>query len=99
MTPSEFDKFKSDFKKSSKVIGPIFLIVVLISFVQSSYYTVDPDEEAIIIRFGKYVGTYPPGLHFKLPMGVDDVIHVKTKRVLQAEFGFRTRDSSSRRTT
>lgn len=99
MSPSEFEKFKQDLKKSSKIIIPLALIVFLFGFVQSSYYTVDPDEEAILIRFGKYIGTYPPGLHFKLPMGIDEVIHVKTKRVLQAEFGFRTSDSSTRRTT
>lgn len=76
----------------------VVLILLGIVFVRSGYYTVEPDEEAVIIRLGKYLGTYPPGLHFKLPFGIDRVIHVKTKRVLQLEFGFRTQDLSSRRT-
>ena len=49
-----------------------------------------PDEEAVIIRLGKYKGTYPPGLHIKLPFGIDRLEKLKTILVHQAEFGFRT---------
>ncbi|MCF8059123.1 MAG: FtsH protease activity modulator HflK [Bacteriovoracaceae bacterium] len=86
-------------QKGAKFIGPIVIILFLLGVARSSYYTVDPDEEAVIIRFGQYVGTSQPGLHFKLPLGIDSVTLVKTKRVLQQEFGFRTRTTSGRRTT
>ncbi len=56
----------------------------------TSYYKVDTDEEAILLRFGKYVDTYPYGLHFKLPFGIDRAIRVKTKLRQKHEFGFRT---------
>ena len=81
------------FKDSPK--GGLVLVVVIIAFfgVLSSYYTVEPDEEAVIIRLGKYLGTYPPGLHLKLPFGIDRLEKLKTKLVHQAEFGFRTRKS------
>ncbi len=83
-----------------KVIFPIVVVFLGIIFANTSYYTVEPDEEAILIRLGKYISTQQPGLHFKIPFGVDEVIKVKTKRILQAEFGFRTKDvSRSRRTT
>ena len=65
----------------------------------SSYYTVEPNEEAILIRFGRYIETTQPGLHFKLPFGIERVIKVKTRVVHQAEFGFRTTNTSTRRTT
>jgi len=58
----------------------------------SGFYTVEPTEEAVVTRFGKYIGTYAPGLHFKLPFGVDRVKKVKAKLVLQEEFGFRTQE-------
>ncbi len=96
---NDWDKAKQDIQKNVKVIIPIITIIFLLILGKTSYYTVDPDEEAVIIRFGQYQGTALPGLHFKLPMGIDNVIHVKTKRVLQEEFGFRTRDSRSRVTT
>lgn len=55
----------------------------------SSVYTVEPSEEAVILRFGKYVSTQPPGLHFKVPF-LDRAVKVRTKVILQEEFGFRS---------
>jgi membrane protease subunit HflK len=66
-------------------------ILVLAGFV-SCFYTVQPEERAVIKRFGKVYGIAEPGLHFKLPFGVDAVQHVATERVLKQEFGFRTED-------
>lgn len=96
---NDWDMAKANILNNVKSIGSIVIIAIVLILGKTSFYTVDPDEEAIIIRFGKYTGTYPPGLHFKLPFGVDKAILVKTKRVLQEEFGFRTSDVSSRRTT
>jgi modulator of FtsH protease HflK len=95
----EFEKFKRDFQNFKGIGIPIAIVLALFLAVKSSYYTVDADEEAVLIRLGKYVDTYPPGFHFKLPFGIDKEIHVKTKRVLQVEFGFRTANLNSRRTT
>ena len=49
------------------------------------------------MRFGKYLETTSPGLHFKLPFGIDHSEKVKTKLVLQEEFGFRMVDSTDNR--
>jgi modulator of FtsH protease HflK len=57
----------------------------------TSFYTVSTSEDAVILRFGKYVKTTPPGLHFKLPFGIDEAKIVRTKVILQEEFGFRTK--------
>ena len=78
---------------------PILLIFILIPIGSSSFYTVQPDEEAVVLRFGKYVETTTPGLHFKLPFGIDTAIKVKTKLVLQEEFGFRTTSTGGKRTS
>ena len=37
----------------------------------SAYYTVPSDSVAVMQRFGKYLKEVPPGLHFKLPLGID----------------------------
>lgn len=85
-------------KNPQKILYPIVvLMVVFLGY--SSFYTVEPDEEAVVLRFGKYIDTTQPGLHFKLPFGVDQAIKVKTKLILQEEFGFRTRSTSGKRTT
>lgn len=94
----EFNKFKKDFQKNGKSFVFIILIVVVALAGMSTFYTVQPDEEAVVIRFGHYDETTSPGLHFKLPFGIDKVIKVKTKRVLQVEFGFRSESVRRSRT-
>ncbi len=56
----------------------------------TAYYTVPSDSVAVIQRFGKYLKEVPPGLHFKLPLGVDMATIVPVKRQLKQEFGFST---------
>jgi membrane protease subunit HflK len=51
---------------------------------------VEPEEIALITRFGRYVSTAQPGPHFKWPLGVDSAIKVPVQRQLKEEFGFRT---------
>lgn len=74
------------------------LALLLLWAATSSFYTVQPEERAVIKRFGAVTGTSDPGLHFKLPFGIDDIQLVKTERVLKQEFGFRTLNSAGRRT-
>lgn len=56
----------------------------------SCYYTVQPEERAVVKRLGEVIDITDPGLHFKLPLGIDRVQRVATERVLKQEFGFRT---------
>ena len=56
----------------------------------SAYYTVPSDSVAVVQRFGKYLKDVPPGLHFKLPLGIDAATIVPVKRQLKQEFGFAT---------
>jgi membrane protease subunit HflK len=56
----------------------------------TSYYTVPSDSVAVVQRFGKYLKDVPPGLHFKLPLGIDTATIVPVKRQLKQEFGFTT---------
>jgi len=56
----------------------------------SAYYTVPSDSLAVVQRFGKYLKEVPPGLHFKVPLGIDQTTIVPVKRQLKQEFGFAT---------
>jgi len=42
------------------VIG---LIVLALLYVASGLYRVLPDEQGVVLRFGKYINTTQPGLH------------------------------------
>lgn len=65
----------------------------------TSFYTVDVSEEAVVVRFGKYLDTTDSGLHFKMPFLIDRVYKVPSKVVLQEEFGFRAAGQVGGRTT
>lgn len=67
----------------------IIAVVVLVG-IFTSFYTVSADSQAVVLRFGKPVNTTNPGLHFKLPYGIDRAVNVEVKRQLKQEFGFGT---------
>jgi modulator of FtsH protease HflK len=71
--------------------GIVFAILALVAVgAWTAYYTVPSDSVAVVQRFGKYLEEVPPGLHFKLPLGIDVVTIVPVKRQLKQEFGFAT---------
>jgi modulator of FtsH protease HflK len=69
-----------------------FIVVAVLALVVafSAFYTVEPEEVGVVMRFGRFVNTTEPGLHFKLPFGIDRVFKVPVQRQLKQEFGFRT---------
>jgi modulator of FtsH protease HflK len=71
-------------------IGAGVLGVFLVILLWSSWFTVQPEETGIIQRFGAVTRTVGPGLHFKLPYGIESVRAVPTARILKEEFGFET---------
>lgn len=68
----------------------IIPIVLVLGAGGTSFFTVDTDEEGVVQRFGKYVRTVEPGLHFKLPLGIERVSKPPVEQILKEEFGFRT---------
>jgi membrane protease subunit HflK len=77
--------------KSAIMIAALLLVVF---GAWTAYYTVPSDSVAVVQRFGKYLKNVPPGLHFKLPMGIDNATIVPMKRQLKQEFGFTTPGAS-----
>ncbi len=67
----------------------VFLVAALVLF-STSWFTVDPEEAGVVLRFGAYARTVDPGLHLKIPFGVERVYKVPVQRQLKEEFGFRT---------
>jgi modulator of FtsH protease HflK len=77
-------------------IGPILIALLILVLVWSSWYTVPPEATAVVQRFGGVARTSGPGLHFKIPLGVETVKVIPTARVLKEEFGFRTQAAGQR---
>ena len=76
------------FNRNTVVLGvvAIFVLILLVS----SLYSVGPDEQGVVRRFGRYVRTTEPGLHLKLPFGIETAKKIKVRYVFKQEFGFRT---------
>lgn len=87
--PFDFRSFRPGpgFGRNLRTLGLALLALI---FLVSGFYTIDPEEMGIVTRFGKYTRSTSPGLHFKIPLGVERVIKVPVQRQLKEEFGFRT---------
>ena len=72
------------------MVGLVVVAVAVLALLLTGYYQVEPDEVAVLQRFGKFVRTTDPGPHLKIPFGVETVTKVPVKRTLKMEFGFRT---------
>ena len=75
---------------SFRTVGAVILVLVAIPLLWSMWYTVDPEEVGVVLRFGRYDRRTQPGLHFKLPYPVETMEKVAVQRQLKEEFGFRT---------
>ena len=79
---------------SKPIIFGIVLLVVAWAF--SGLYRVLPDEQGVVLRFGKFVSTTQPGLNYHLPYPVETVLTPKVTKVNRIDVGFRAASDSGR---
>ncbi len=77
------------------VAGAVIVLLVIITL-YGAFYTIEADEVGIVLRFGRHDRTTEPGLHMKIPFGVETVIPLPVQRKLKEEFGFRTLEAGVR---
>jgi len=77
-----------------KILAGIFA-AFLIATAVTLFYQVPTDSEAVVLRLGKPLPVKKPGLHFKLPLGIDQVNIVPVQRQNKLEFGFATQDATN----
>lgn len=81
-----FDQFKRNFRYILIGAGA----VLLITLASGSFFTVEPEEKAVVLRFGSPLPEhFGPGLHFKIPL-VDEVFIAPVDRQHRIEIGFRS---------
>jgi membrane protease subunit HflK len=85
---------------STLQISPRWLILtpaalLLLYGLLTSFFTVPPESVAVVQRFGKFRQTADPGLHFKLPFGIDKATELPIRRQLKMDFGFATPGSTN----
>tara|TARA_B100000427_G_scaffold329718_1_gene347272 strand:- start:3025 stop:4167 length:1143 start_codon:yes stop_codon:yes gene_type:complete len=72
-----------------------FLIIIFIWFL-TGFYKVNANEQGVILRFGEWVRTTQPGLHYHLPYPIEVAKTPKVTKVNKTEIGFRTFRESKR---
>ena len=105
-TPPSLDEIIRNFQKTINrfsggksggsrpiVIG---LIIIALLYLASGLYRVLPDEQGVVLRFGKYVNTTQPGLHYHFPTPFERVLTPKVTKVNRVDVGFRPASDSGR---
>ncbi len=97
-TPIEQYLDQLNLKHAAPIVIGVIVVLVIVIGAFTSFHTVNPEGQAVVKRFGAVVDIREPGLHFKLPFGIDRVHFVPTERQLTEEFGFRTLETIGDRT-
>ena len=80
-------------EKIRKYILFAAIALVLIIGLFSSFYTVDDKQQAVVTTFGKVSDITAPGLHFKLPFGIQKVHRVDVNVYQKIELGYTTTET------
>jgi len=103
-TPPDIDEVVRKIQKTlNKFLGggkggakPILfgLLILVVLWGLSGLYRVLPDEQGVVLRFGKFINTTQPGLNYHFPYPIESVITPKVTKVNRMDIGFRSeRDS------
>ena len=92
--PQQFDfpRTQVPLKLSPKTVY-LILGVLVVLWLASGIYTVSPDEQAVVLRFGKLHSVVEPGLHYRLPSPIDMVSVQSVLTIYREEIGFRTQSA------
>ena len=77
------------FSFTPKLLIIAVIVILAIITLSTGFFVVDQTEQAVILRWGKYLKTVGPGLQFKIPFGVDSSYQVETQTVQTMSFGYR----------
>jgi membrane protease subunit HflK len=73
----------------------IFAALIVVFLASSSVYRVDTDQQGVVLRFGQFVRSEPPGLHFKFPYPVETVFLPTVTRINRIDIGMRDAGGNS----
>jgi membrane protease subunit HflK len=75
----------------------LIAIAVVVLWMASGIYSVDPDEVGVVLRFGAYNRTTEPGLGYHLPSPIERVLKPSVTRVNRTEIGYRNAEGPATR--
>ena len=63
------------------------ILALICLWLLSGFYQVQPSEEGVVLRFGKYTETTSAGLHYHLPYPIEEVIKVNVSQERSINLG------------
>ena len=75
---------------------PILIIVIMVVWLASGTYIVQPGEEGVVQTFGRFSSVTTSGLNYHIPWPIQQVTVVNVESVRRVEIGFRTTDANSK---
>ncbi|MEQ8747741.1 FtsH protease activity modulator HflK [Pyruvatibacter sp.] len=66
------------------------LAILVLVWLASGFYRVQPDEQGVVLRFGEYIKTTQPGLNYRMPYPIEAAYTPKVTRVNRVDVGMRT---------
>ena len=72
------------------------LVVLIAIWAFSGLYRVLPDEQGVVLRFGKFTSTTQPGLNYHIPYPIEAVLTPKVTKVNRIDIGFRAASDTGR---
>jgi membrane protease subunit HflK len=88
----QFPNIRNDFGLPVKLL----ILICLLLWLVSGFYQVQPSEQGVVLRFGKYVDTTDAGLHYHLPYPIESVIKVNVTQERSINLGVAENADSSR---
>ena len=89
------ESLKKMFGNAKKFLIPGIIILLAAFAVLTSYYTVNDKQQAVVTTFGKVTSIEEPGIHLKIPFGIQQVTLVDVNVLQKIEIGFRSSYDSS----
>lgn len=89
--PPKPQKKKPSFHFPGKTIAFVIIALAVLLVAQSCFYTVDDKQQAVVTTFGKVTGVTDAGVHFRLPLGIQQVEKVDVNVYQKIELGYSTK--------
>jgi len=76
--------------KFGKGIIKLLVLLIIVLYLATGIYIVQPNQQGVIRRFGKFTRLDSPGLHYHLPYPFESAVSPSVTEVKRIEIGFRT---------
>jgi membrane protease subunit HflK len=82
-------------KRIKRTIITAIIVIIVLSFAGTCWYTVDDKQKGVVTTFGKVTNITDAGIHFKAPFGIQQVHKVDVNVYQKIELGYRTEPATA----